>query len=187
MRSWERGEGSPPRPLVLLRGPRADTATDSIWVFLLLGMEAIRTYRTNPHLVIATHNVPTWTTPLALCLVISALVPNTSLLGHLCGLGVGYLGTCCASWIPMHGNLLTMRPNKKVVSDTSSFCRRRKGCCGLWKANLICWVGSRTTSASTRKRTDDSGCCPRAGRVLGLGLPLGSWGRHSVLGLEGGG
>ncbi|KLU92573.1 rhomboid protein 2 [Magnaporthiopsis poae ATCC 64411] len=64
----------------------------SIWVFLLLGMEAIRTYRTNPHLVIATHHVPTWTTPLALCLVISALVPNTSLLGHLCGLGVGYLG-----------------------------------------------------------------------------------------------
>ncbi|QBZ60612.1 hypothetical protein PoMZ_07554 [Pyricularia oryzae] len=63
----------------------------SIWVFLLLGMEAIRTYKTNPYLVIATHHVPTWTTPLALCLVVSALVPNTTLLGHLCGLAVGYL------------------------------------------------------------------------------------------------
>lgn len=66
-------------------------STNSIWVFLLLGMEAIRTYKTNPHLVIATHHVPTWTTPLALCLVVSALVPSTTLLGHLCGLAVGYL------------------------------------------------------------------------------------------------
>ncbi|OTA99945.1 hypothetical protein M426DRAFT_324683 [Hypoxylon sp. CI-4A] len=63
----------------------------SIWVFLLLGMEAIRTYKTNPHLVIGTHHVPTWTTPLLLVLVIEALIPNTSLLGHLCGVGTGYL------------------------------------------------------------------------------------------------
>ncbi|KAL8341222.1 hypothetical protein RB598_003257 [Gaeumannomyces tritici] len=79
----------------------------SIWVFLLLGMEAIRTYRTNPHLVIATHQVPTWTTPLVLCLVISALVPGTSLLGHLCGLGVGYLGMFCHPPVFIH-DLLTM-------------------------------------------------------------------------------
>ncbi|KAJ9134730.1 Rhomboid protein 2 [Pleurostoma richardsiae] len=63
----------------------------SIWVFLLLGMEAIRTYRTNPYLVIGTHHVPTWTTPLVLVLFVSALVPNTSFLGHLSGLAVGYL------------------------------------------------------------------------------------------------
>ncbi len=60
-------------------------------MFLLLGMEAIRTYRTNPHLVIGTHQVPTWTTPIVLVLVVSALIPGTSLLGHLCGLVVGYL------------------------------------------------------------------------------------------------
>ncbi|KAL0936694.1 rhomboid protein 2 [Colletotrichum truncatum] len=63
----------------------------SIWVFLLLGMEAIRTYKTNPHLTIATHSIPTWTTPLILILVVTALVPGTSLLGHLCGVLVGYL------------------------------------------------------------------------------------------------
>ncbi|KAF9870404.1 hypothetical protein CkaCkLH20_12071 [Colletotrichum karsti] len=63
----------------------------SIWVFLLLGMEAIRTYKTNPYLTIATHSIPTWTTPLILVLVVTALVPGTSLLGHLCGVLVGYL------------------------------------------------------------------------------------------------
>ncbi|KAI1100435.1 Gaa1-like protein [Jackrogersella minutella] len=63
----------------------------SIWVFLLLGMEAIRTYKTNPYLVIGTHHVPTWTTPLMLVLIIEALVPSTSFVGHLCGVGTGYL------------------------------------------------------------------------------------------------
>ncbi|PSR92328.1 hypothetical protein BD289DRAFT_428942 [Coniella lustricola] len=62
----------------------------SVWFFLLLGMEAIRTYKTNPHFVIATYNIPTWTTPLLLAVVVSALVPSSSLLGHLCGLLVGY-------------------------------------------------------------------------------------------------
>ncbi|KAI1826594.1 rhomboid family protein [Xylaria intraflava] len=63
----------------------------SIWVFLLLGMEGVRTYKTNPYLVIGTHHVPTWTTPLIMVLVIEALIPSTSFLGHLCGVGTGYL------------------------------------------------------------------------------------------------
>ncbi|WYZ43041.1 hypothetical protein EsH8_VI_000740 [Colletotrichum jinshuiense] len=63
----------------------------SIWVFLLLGMEAIRTYKTNPYLTIVTYSIPMWTTPLILILVVTALVPGTSLLGHLCGVLVGYL------------------------------------------------------------------------------------------------
>ncbi|KAI0002371.1 Gaa1-like protein [Xylariaceae sp. FL0662B] len=63
----------------------------SIWVFLLLGMEAIRTYKTNPHLVIGTHHIPTWTTPLVMVVVVEALTPGSSLLGHLCGVGTGYL------------------------------------------------------------------------------------------------
>ncbi|KAI1340667.1 hypothetical protein F5Y15DRAFT_379540 [Xylariaceae sp. FL0016] len=63
----------------------------SIWVFLLLGMEAVRTYKTNPYLTIATYNIPTWTTPLAMVLVIEALMPSTSFFGHLCGVGTGYL------------------------------------------------------------------------------------------------
>lgn len=67
----------------------------SVWFFLLLGMEAMRTYKTNPHFTIATCNIPTWTTPIALAVVVSALVPSTSLLGHLCGLCIGYI---CESW-----------------------------------------------------------------------------------------
>ncbi|KAI1424249.1 Gaa1-like protein [Xylaria sp. FL1777] len=63
----------------------------SIWVFLLLGMEGVRTYKTNPYLVIGTYHVPTWTTPLFMAVVVQALVPGTSFLGHLCGVGTGYL------------------------------------------------------------------------------------------------
>jgi len=63
----------------------------SMWVFFLLGMEGIRTYKTNPHLVIATYNIPTWITPLVMVLVVQALVPGTSFIGHLCGVGTGYL------------------------------------------------------------------------------------------------
>lgn len=63
----------------------------SIWVFLLLGIEAIKTYRSNPFFEISTYKIPTWTTPIALIFVTWVLVPNTSFLGHLCGLLVGYL------------------------------------------------------------------------------------------------
>lgn len=62
-----------------------------MWVFLLLGMEAIRTYKVNPYLVVGTHNIPTWTTPIALLLCVAALVPSSSFLGHLAGLVVGYI------------------------------------------------------------------------------------------------
>lgn len=63
----------------------------SVWVFLLLSIEAIKTYRQNPHLTIAGYAIPTWSTPLLLMFVIHFLVPATSLLGHLCGAAVGYL------------------------------------------------------------------------------------------------
>lgn len=63
----------------------------SIWVFMLLAVEAIKTYRSNPYFILGTAQIPTWTTPLVLALFVTFLIPNTSLLGHLCGLGVGYL------------------------------------------------------------------------------------------------
>ncbi|CAK7222324.1 Putative rhomboid protease [Sporothrix bragantina] len=63
----------------------------SVWVFLLLGVEAIRTYRTNPSLMVASVPIPTWATPLFFVFVIAVFVPNTSLPGHLAGLAVGYL------------------------------------------------------------------------------------------------
>ncbi|CEJ82869.1 Putative Rhomboid family protein [[Torrubiella] hemipterigena] len=103
---------------------RANTAVlgASIWVFLLLGMEAIRTYRTNPHIVIATHQIPTWTTPLVLIIVVWALVPNTSLLGHLCGVLIGYIAGLgyvkyiappewALRWIEGRLNLLAILPH----------------------------------------------------------------------------
>lgn len=62
-----------------------------MWVFLLLGIEAIRTYKSNPYLVIGTHNIPTWISPLVMVAVVKALMPNSSFFGHLSGVGTGYL------------------------------------------------------------------------------------------------
>jgi membrane associated rhomboid family serine protease len=62
----------------------------SIWVFLLLGVEAIQTFRANPKFNIGSYFIPTWTTPLMLLLVVEALMPSSSFLGHICGLVVGY-------------------------------------------------------------------------------------------------
>ncbi|EXJ94628.1 glycosylphosphatidylinositol transamidase [Capronia coronata CBS 617.96] len=63
----------------------------SIWVFLLLASEAIKTYKVHPFIEIAGYNIPTWISPLALLVVTSVLIPNTSFLGHLCGCVTGYL------------------------------------------------------------------------------------------------
>ena len=51
----------------------------------------MKTYRANPHVEIQGVKIPTWVSPLALALVINFIIPQTSLLGHLCGLAVGYL------------------------------------------------------------------------------------------------
>ncbi|KAL8658946.1 MAG: hypothetical protein Q9226_000684 [Calogaya cf. arnoldii] len=63
----------------------------SIWVFVLLGVEGIKAYKTNPHFAISTYRIPTWTTPLVVLLFTTALIPNTSSLGHLGSVGVGYV------------------------------------------------------------------------------------------------
>lgn len=63
---------------------------DSIWVFTLVAMEAVKTYKTNPQFVLSGYRIPTWITPLLMLLFVSVLVPNTSLLGHICGLCFGY-------------------------------------------------------------------------------------------------
>ncbi|KAH6886482.1 rhomboid family protein [Thelonectria olida] len=100
----------------------------SVWVFLLLGMEAIRTFKTNPYLVIGTHHIPTWTMPLLMMLVVGALVPRTSLLGHLCGILVGYVGGLgyvkylappewALRWIESRLNLLAILPHYVSVDQ----------------------------------------------------------------------
>ncbi|KAL4811172.1 Gaa1-like protein [Aspergillus unguis] len=63
----------------------------SVWVFLLLGSEAIRTYNSNPYFSLGTTKIPTWTSPLVLCVLVWILVSNTSFLGHLCAILIGYL------------------------------------------------------------------------------------------------
>lgn len=63
----------------------------SVWVFLLLGSEAIRTYKSNPHFSLGPYKIPTWTSPLFACVVLSILVSGVSFLGHLCAILIGYL------------------------------------------------------------------------------------------------
>lgn len=63
----------------------------SVWVFLLLANESIKTYRQNPNFTIGDYRVPTWTTPLLMIVLVAFLVPHTSFLGHLCGAFTGYL------------------------------------------------------------------------------------------------
>ncbi|KND90777.1 Rhomboid protein 2 [Tolypocladium ophioglossoides CBS 100239] len=111
----------------VLRGNNAVMGA-SMWVFLLLGMEAIRTYRSNPHLIIATYHIPTWTTPLLMTIVVAALIPNTSLLGHLCGVSVGYIyglgylkflapPEWALRWIETRLNLLAILPHYVSVDQ----------------------------------------------------------------------
>lgn len=63
----------------------------SVWVFLLLSAEVIKSHRTNPFFLIGPYKIPTWTIPLPTVLFISLLVPQTTLLGNLSGTIVGYL------------------------------------------------------------------------------------------------
>jgi hypothetical protein len=79
----------------------------SVWVFLLLCVEAVKTYRQNPAFTISDYSIPTWTTPLFIIFVIHFLVPNTSLLGHLCGALVGYLWGL--------GYIKFLAPNEKIL------------------------------------------------------------------------
>lgn len=70
--------------------------TESIWVFLLLGIEAMKAYRANPSFKVGPYSIPTWTSPIGILLAMAALVPSSSFLGHLSGLVVGYLcKSCC--------------------------------------------------------------------------------------------
>ncbi|KAE8450044.1 putative rhomboid protease [Mollisiaceae sp. DMI_Dod_QoI] len=62
----------------------------SIWVFTLIAMEAVKTYKSNPFFIIGTVQIPTWITPFVMVLFVSFLIPNTSFLGHVCGLLFGY-------------------------------------------------------------------------------------------------
>jgi glycosylphosphatidylinositol transamidase len=64
---------------------------NSIWVFLLLAAESIRANKTVPYFVIRGQpTIPTWTVPIAALLLALVVTPGSSMLGHACGLVVGY-------------------------------------------------------------------------------------------------
>lgn len=63
----------------------------SIWVFLLLASEALKAHKTNPNFQIGPYHIPTWTAPLIGNLFVCVLLPRTSFIGHLCGIGIGSL------------------------------------------------------------------------------------------------
>ncbi|KAF2008186.1 rhomboid protein 2 [Amniculicola lignicola CBS 123094] len=88
---------------------RSNTAVmgASIWVFLLLSSEALKTQKSNPNFSIGPYKIPTWTTPLILIVLTSILVPDVSLIGHLCGAGIGYLWA--SGWIKF------LVPHEKIL------------------------------------------------------------------------
>ncbi|OJD38072.1 rhomboid protein 2 [Diplodia corticola] len=105
----------------------------SVWVFLLLAAEAMKTHRANPFFSLGPYKIPTWTTPLIFILLTSFLVPNTSLVGHLCGALIGYLWGLnyikflappekILRWIENKLNLLVRLPHYVSV-DRSTFGR----------------------------------------------------------------
>jgi hypothetical protein len=66
----------------------------SVWGFLILGIEALKRNRASPYLVIyGQRTIPTWTAPLAMVVIAALFMPGSSMLGHLCGLAVGYVCT----------------------------------------------------------------------------------------------
>jgi hypothetical protein len=68
--------------------------SNSIVQILFSSMYYVAIHQTNAdNLSLASIQIPTWTSPLAVLIVVTALVPKTSFLGHLCGVGVGYLCT----------------------------------------------------------------------------------------------
>lgn len=63
----------------------------SVWTFLLVGLETAHNRKTNPHLALGPYRVPTWALLLLVIFCTEALIPNTSLVGHMCGAAVGYI------------------------------------------------------------------------------------------------
>lgn len=76
----------------LLLGANTPILGSSIWGFLLYGAEAIRENKTIPYFVIRGQpTIPTWTVPIVMLLLAMVVTPGASVLGHACGLAVGYV------------------------------------------------------------------------------------------------
>lgn len=124
--------------------------TNSIWVFTLIAMEAVKTYKSNPYFMLGTTQIPTWITPLVMVLFVSVLIPNTSFLGHVCGLSFGYgcmwfshVGKDCY-WL--YQGLL----------DISSFSRRLNGPSDGLRGNWTYWEDCHIMYLWIRRHMDDT-------------------------------
>lgn len=70
---------------------------------------------------IGSYKIPTWTSPLLACVFASVLIPNTSFLGHLCAVLVGYLRE--------YYNLSYIRAHALTPHTISSWPRIPQGLC----------------------------------------------------------
>jgi hypothetical protein len=75
---------------------------------------------------VASVKIPTWTTPLFISFVVAVLLSNTSFLGHICAIGIGYLRKR-SSYISKIGSMLTKVRLKQLAWDISrSSCHQRR-------------------------------------------------------------
>ena len=66
----------------------------SVWIYLLLACEAIKTYRANPSFKLGPYAIPTYLYPLPLLVISHFLLPlsltTDSIILNLCSCGIGY-------------------------------------------------------------------------------------------------
>lgn len=63
----------------------------STWVSVLIAVETAKTYKSNPHFNVGVYKIPTWSIPFVVTVLLSFLIPDTSLLANLCAVTVGTL------------------------------------------------------------------------------------------------
>lgn len=73
----------------LLHGHTAVEGASAL-VFTFLAMEAVKTFAFQPYYTLGGVEIPSWTTPILWMALATFLVPSSSLLGHVCGLVMGY-------------------------------------------------------------------------------------------------
>lgn len=75
--------------MFLLNGTTT-VAGASALVFTLMAIEAVKTYGFQPYYIIAGYEFPSYFTPVFWMVLMAFLMPGSSLLGHFCGLVIGY-------------------------------------------------------------------------------------------------
>lgn len=101
---------------------------------------------------ISGYQIPTWISPLAILVVTSILIPNTSFLGHLCGCATGYLCMFLAV-SPVHILVIIRLTTKQGVWATFAFLLLPNEYCVGLKGNSTCWADYHITSRWIKKRT----------------------------------